>query len=130
MKPIKLMAMAFTALALTPLSASADNECDRYQTSYDRTYCMSKISAEADNELNIVYKQLRSVINAATKKQLVYVQRDWLKYRNATCENSGTIDVNCNYRLNKERTEFLRDRLRECRAGTCRASAILNTYWR
>ena len=90
---------------------------------------MSKISAEADNELNIVYKQLRSVINAATKKQLVYVQRDWLKYRSTMCESSGAIDVDCNYRLNKERTEFLRDRLRECRAGTCRTSAILNTYW-
>lgn len=47
-----------------------------------------------------------------------------MKYRDNVCQpESGTINVDCNYRVNRERTEYLRDRLRECKAGTCRRPA-------
>lgn len=107
----------------------ADNECDRYQSSYDRTYCMSKISAESDKELNNVYQQLRKVLSKTTKQELVLVQRKWIKYRNDMCEDNGTINVDCNYRETKARTEYLRDRLRECKAGTCRTNEVLSESW-
>ncbi len=111
-------------------TASAIEACDRYTTSYDRTYCASKLFVESDAELNKIYKELRQFTKGGTDKELVQTQRDWIKHRNASCEsNPGTINVNCNYRLNRERTEYLRDRLRECRTGSCNASAITRPSW-
>jgi len=109
--------------------AHADGECDKYKTSYDKTYCMAKIFMEADKELNTVYSELRGVLKDDLKKQLTETQRAWLKYRDSSCEQSGSIDVSCNYKVNKERTDYLRDRLRECKAGTCRNELIAQKNW-
>ena len=52
-----------------------------------------------------------------------------MKYRDNVCQpESGTINVDCNYRVNRERTEYLRDRLRECKAGL--AAALQKDGWR
>ena len=110
--------------------AFASGECDKYRTSYDRTYCFSKLFLESDRELNEVYTDLRKVIRDETKKQLTLVQREWIRYRDNSCQpQPGTINVDCNYRVNRERTEYLRDRLRECRAGTCRDDQIARKNW-
>lgn len=128
MKAIKLLCAGavFAAFSAPTLAA---NECDRYTTDYDHTYCMAKLSAASDTELNNVYKDLRKVIDAKTKKQLVGVQKDWIAHRDNICSEAGTINVDCNYRVTKERTEYLRDRVRECRTGTCRPDAILEQSW-
>jgi uncharacterized protein YecT (DUF1311 family) len=108
----------------------ADGECDKYTTSYDKTYCYSKLFIESDKELNEVYKNLNSAIkNADNKKQLVKVQREWIKYRDSTCSNEGLINVDCNYDVNRTRTEYLRDRLRECKTGNCRNDMIEKQSW-
>jgi len=44
----------------------------------------------------------------------------WIRYRDAPRAGAGSIDVDCNYRLNRARTESLRNRLRACKAVTCR----------
>jgi|GEM_PF-250865 len=110
-------------------AAYADGECDRYPSSYDKTYCFAKLFLASDQELNTVYNQLRGVLKADVKQQLKDTQLEWMKYRDATCSAGGTIDVDCNYRVNHDRTEYLRDRLRECKAGTCRNDMITSKSW-
>ena len=117
-------------LAFGAHAAFAIEACERYTTSYDRTYCASKLFVESDNELNTVYKNLRQFAKGETGKALVQTQRAWLKHRSAICETKpGTINVDCSYEVNRSRTEYLRDRLRECRAGSCDASAIVRQSW-
>lgn len=109
--------------------ASADT-CNRYTTSYDRTYCKSKLFVESDKELNEVYKSLRQKLDGGTRENLKQTQLQWIKYRDNRCETRpGTIDVDCNYEVNKARTEYLRDRLRECKTGACDKKAIVHSSW-
>jgi uncharacterized protein YecT (DUF1311 family) len=109
----------------------AEGECDKYKTSYDRTYCFSKLFVESDKELNAVYNELKNSLKEQVKKKLTETQRQWIKHRDNACEvQPGTIDVNCNYNVNKERTEYLRDRLRECKTGNCREEMIVKESWK
>lgn len=122
-------AAALGLLGLTSFAASAQGECDKYRTSYDKTYCFAKLFLESDKELNTAYKDLRGVAKEAANQKLKTTQLEWIKYRDATCESSGSINVDCNYRVNRERTEYLRDRARECKAGTCRDEMIAKKSW-
>jgi uncharacterized protein YecT (DUF1311 family) len=128
MKPI-VMSLSFIALLAVSSTAQAQGECDKYHTSYDKTYCFAKLFLESDKELNDVYKDLRQSVKGDVKQQLTETQRAWIQYRDASCENQGTIDVDCNYRVNRERTQYLRDRLRECKTGDCRNEMISQKSW-
>lgn len=128
------MKIWFTTLTATVLSfglgnAFAQAECEKYNTSYDKTYCFAKLFLESDKELNTVYGELRGQMKDPVRKQLTEVQRDWIKYRDSKCERNGAINVDCNYRVNRERAEYLRDRSRECKAGTCRDDMIGQKSW-
>lgn len=117
------LAMAIPAFAL-------ETNCDKYKGSYDRTYCLSKLFVESDNELNDVYQELRGKLNADGQKALKNTEIKWLKYRTSRCETSpGTIDVRCSYEVNRDRTNFLRDRLRECNSRMCDNSAVGTQSW-
>ncbi|HCX81595.1 MAG TPA: hypothetical protein DHV01_08310 [Rhodoferax sp.] len=118
-------------LLLSAQGAHADitDSCNKFKTSYDKTYCVAKLFLESDNELNMVYTELRKPLKDNVKQQLTETQRDWIKYRNAACESSGSIDVGCNYKVNRERTEYLRDRARECKTGNCNDAAISKKSW-
>src|SRR3989338_8603091 len=118
-------------LLLSAQGAHADitDSCNKFKTSYDKTYCVAKLFLESDNELNMVYTELRKPLKDNVKQQLTETQRDWIKYRNAACESSGSIDVCCNYKVNRERTEYLRDRARECKTGNCNDAAISKKSW-
>jgi uncharacterized protein YecT (DUF1311 family) len=111
----------FICATLFISTAHAQSECEKYKTSYDKTYCVAKLFLESDKELN----QLKE----PSRKQLTDVQRDWIKHRDEKCERSGAINVDCNYRVNRDRAEYLRDRARECRAGTCRDDMIGKKSW-
>ncbi len=129
MKNIFKMLLA-GALVFAYQGAQAQGECDKYPSGYDQTYCFSKLFVESDKELNSVYKDLRGLIGEAARKQLADVEKDCMKYRDQTCQPSpGTIDVDCNYQVNRKRTEYLRDRLRECKAGLCRPEMIGSKSW-
>lgn len=127
------MKKLFLAMALCALSTSAfaaEYKCDKYSGSYDRTYCMSKLFVESDNELNEVYKELREKINEEGKVDLKRTEISWIKYRSSKCETMpGTIDVRCSFEVNVERTNYLRDRLRECKVGQCDYKAIKRQSW-
>ena len=110
-------------------TASAASSCDQYTTSYDRTFCFCKLIVESDKELNDVYKALRKQIDKETAEGLKMTQRQWIKYRNNQCENNGTIQLQCNYEVNKNRTDYLRERLRECKSGVCQNSLVVRPSW-
>lgn len=125
--PAVLLAGALLGLGA---NAWAQGECDKYTTPYDRTYCFSKLFVESDKELNEVYKALREQLKGDVRQGLTQVQRDWIRHRDGACQpEAGTINVDCNYRVNRDRTEYLRDRLRECKAGTCRPEMITRPSW-
>lgn len=108
----------------------ATGECDKYLTPYDKTYCYAKLFLESDKELNDTYKKLRSVVKESTKTSLTQVQRDWISYRDEHCQpRQGQINVDCNYTVNRERTQYLNDRFRECKVGTCRDDMISSKSW-
>ena len=119
----------FLAVAICSSTAYAQSECDKYKTSYDKTYCFGKLFLESDKELNTVYGELHKQVKEPVGKQLTSVQRDWIKYRDSECESGGRINVSCNYKVNRERAEYLRDRARECKAGTCRDELIGKKSW-
>jgi uncharacterized protein YecT (DUF1311 family) len=126
---MKALLSTLTLALLIPVAAEAAGECDKYHASYDKTYCMAKLFFESDNEMNTSDKELRGLINDATKQQLKETQLNWIRYRNDACESDGSIDVDCNYRVNQSRAEYLRDRARECKAGTCRNEMIVKKSW-
>ena len=124
---VAILALFFS---VTALDARGEDGCAHPRSSYDATYCMCKLFVESDKELNEVYKELSSTIKPDQKKKLVQVQRKWLKFRDSSCESSGTINVDCNYKVNKARTDALRDRLRECKTGHCREDLIVQEDWK
>jgi uncharacterized protein YecT (DUF1311 family) len=130
MKFLTLASLA-AGLFFSAQFAHAENtdSCDKFKTSYDKTYCVAKLFLESDKELNSVYTELRKPLKDNVKQQLTETQRDWIKFRDASCERSGSIDVSCNYKLNRERAEYLRDRARECKTGTCNDAAIAKKSW-
>ncbi|WP_161786859.1 lysozyme inhibitor LprI family protein [Cupriavidus sp. SK-4] len=128
-KPMKAILSALTLALLAPVAAQAANECDKYRTSYDKTYCFAKLFLESDKELNGSYNELRGMVGDSVKQKLKDTQLEWIKYRDASCEQGGAIDVDCNYRVNRDRAEYLRDRVRECKAGTCRNDMIAKKAW-
>ena len=121
----------FAAIVLMAASVVwGQDPCARCRTSYDRTYCKSKLFVDSDRELNDVYKKLGKQLSEPTRRQLVETQRGWIRYRDQRCETApGTINVDCNYRVNVQRINYLRDRLRECTAGSCNRDAIVRPSW-
>lgn len=126
----KIILATIAAIAFQVPTFALEDNCDKYSNSYERTYCMSKLFVESDNELNDVYKQLRAKLNKSGQTDLKNAEVRWLKYRTSRCETSpGTIDVRCSFYVNVDRTNFLRDRLRECRSGMCDYDAVGAQSW-
>lgn len=129
MKKHLLPALVVATLGLTSFSAHADIECNQHKSAYDQTYCFAKLFVESDKELNQVYGDLNKAIKPDVKKQLKSTEAEWIQYRDESCSAQGSIDAACNYRVNRERTEYLRDRLRECKSGACRDEQIVKRSW-
>lgn len=120
-KTILLFAILFTNTAF------ADN-CDKPRDDFDGLYCLNKVYQESDKELNIAYKELRSLLNKSEKKALKKTQLNWIKERNSNCSfrKPGAFYVNlaCTTRTTISRTNEIRDRIRECKATGCQASKL------
>jgi uncharacterized protein YecT (DUF1311 family) len=110
-------------------TARAEDGCTNPKTSYDRTYCTAKLFLESDNELNAVYRELKGRVSKDAQGALTLVQREWIAYRDSACEVAGTINVKCNFDVNRARTEYLRDRLRECKTGHCQDALVGQKSW-
>ncbi len=116
--------LVLAAMFVAPAARAGDG-CANPKTPYDQTYCVAKLFVESDTELNDVYQELKK----DSQKSLLQAQRQWIQYRDDKCSAGGTIDVKCNYDVNRSRTEFLRDRSRECKTGQCRDDLVGQTSW-
>ena len=118
------MKIIVSLLLLLTASQGVFAGCEKPAAGYDSTYCLAKLFVESDNELNDTYKNLSSLLNSDQKKKLIAVQRSWIKFRNSKCSDGGTITVDCNYDVNKNRAKFLLDRITECKIGSCKIDLI------
>ncbi|MDH5179203.1 MAG: lysozyme inhibitor LprI family protein [Gammaproteobacteria bacterium] len=117
-----------TALLMLCTAAAMADNCDKPRDDFDGLYCLNKVYQEADNELNLVYKELRGLLNKAEKKALKKSQLAWIKARNDNCsmrrDNRFFVSLNCTTDFTVRRTNILRDRLRECKATGCQPSKL------
>lgn len=119
---------AVLSLGLMWSGLSWAENCDHARNSYDAVHCDNKVYANADNELNKVYKELRSKLNTSQKGILKRSQLAWIRERDQNC--SGESDVGtviytrCQLSETQQRNSWLRERLRECKTIGCKTSAL------
>ena len=118
---------AILLLTLISSSAFADN-CDTPRDDFDGLYCLNKVYQESDNELNAEYKTLRSLLNKQEKGILKQSQLNWIKQRNDNCsfrqDTRFFVNLKCAKDTTVERTNVIRDRIRECKATGCQPSKL------
>ena len=114
-----VLAIMVSSQIMIGLQSHAEDGCKNPKSSYDKTFCTAKLFLESDNELNQVYKELKDSLKKEQKDKLTAAQRKWITFRDESCSQNGTIDVDCNFKVNKDRGEYLRDRNRECKTGHC-----------
>jgi uncharacterized protein YecT (DUF1311 family) len=113
------------SLFLTIANASASSACDKPNlTDFDRNYCLNKVYGEADKELNIKYKQLKSMLNGEGKRKLARGEKGWIRDRDNSCQFGSTTYINCEIDYTVDRTNFLQDRIRECKSAGCMNSKL------
>ena len=115
-------------LGLLSVQSSFADNCDIPRDDFDGLYCMNKVYIKADEDLNNAFKELKPLINAEEKKALMKSQLQWIESRNSTCSIKNTqgffVNLNCVKSTTVERTNFLRDRIRECKATGCQISKM------
>ena len=119
--------MILLTLSLIALPVMADN-CDKPRDDFDGLYCLNKVYQESDKELNESYKALRDYLTDEQKAVLKKTQVAWINTRNDECSfrRNGTffVSLSCTTALTIERTNQLRDRIRECKATGCQAGKL------
>ncbi len=112
---------------LLSTAASAQN-CDSPRNDFDGLYCLSKVYQEADNDLGRRYNDLMGYLNSHQKAILKRGELAWIQDRNERCsrylEDSFLVDMQCGTSTTTNRVNFINERLRECRAGSCRTSRL------
>ena len=123
--PCKLFFAA--GLSLASVAALVDN-CDTARNTFDEFYCKDKLYIQADKDLNKAYGDLMKALPSASKKTLKSVQLEWMRGRDSQCieerDDEIVLCVNCRLRKTVEQTNFLQDRLRECKSTGCQPSRL------
>jgi len=121
---MKKIALAI-ALCVSLPYAKSSSACDNPRmTDYDRGYCLQKVFTEADKELNINYKKLMPMLNKEGKSKLKRDEMGWIRDRDNACQSGNTTDLQCEINYTIDRTNFLRDRIRECKSSGCLNSQL------
>jgi uncharacterized protein YecT (DUF1311 family) len=120
-----LCSIGLLGLSLPVLAAN----CDQTRNSLDSVHCSNMIYQKADQELNSSYKLLRQKLNAADKSVLRTSQLAWIKQRDRQCtlnsvDMGEVIDTACLLDQTTSRTNWLNDRLRECKTTGCLSSKL------
>jgi uncharacterized protein YecT (DUF1311 family) len=114
-------------LVLVSGAAFADN-CDKPRDDFDGLYCLNKVYQESDNELNSEYAKLRALLSKEEKKRLKESQLAWIKERNQRCSlKQGSmffVNLKCAKDITVQRSNVIRDRIRECKATGCQSSKL------
>jgi uncharacterized protein YecT (DUF1311 family) len=123
------MKFAFATLLLaTSLGAFANSACDNPKNDFDGLYCLNKVYIEADKELNENYKALHAVLDTAGRAALKSGQLAWINERNSKCSRSDAdgffVNLECAADTTIHRSQFLQDRIRECKGAGCMNSKL------
>ena len=120
--------LIFVSALFFSSSALAGEACDRPKNNFDGLYCLNKIYQEADKELNVNYKILVPLLDIAGKAQLKRNQLVWQRSRNSECSRqdggSFLVDLQCATDTTISRSQFLQDRIRECKSSGCLNSRL------
>ncbi|HEY4067605.1 MAG TPA: lysozyme inhibitor LprI family protein [Burkholderiaceae bacterium] len=120
-----ILALSFV---LAPLSAFAQQNCDKPKDDFDGLYCLNKIYIETDAELNQAYKELASRLPAGDRPRLKETQLTWIEDRNSSCSkkiDSGFyVNLSCATRATRSRLQVLQERVVECKSSGCLASKL------
>ena len=123
---MKKMLFALSCFAFSGL-VFAEN-CDHVRNTYDAVHCDNKVYANADNELNRNYQDLRKKLNTQQKNILKHSQLAWIRDRDRSCSgdsNAGeVIYTRCQLQKTQERNSWLTERIRECKTIGCKTSAL------
>jgi len=119
--------LAIVFLTVLSTNVFADN-CDKPRDDFDGLYCLNKVYQESDKELNVVYKELRSYLSKSERNSLKKTQITWIKNRNETCslkeQDVFFVSLSCTTSTTIDRTNILRDRVRECKSTGCQPSKL------
>ena len=112
-------------------SAAEAAPCTDLTAQQDRNACISEAAAEADAQLNRVYRQLGAKLDTTGRPNLLAAERSWIAFRDRECEfragydrddlrNNGTIVPflvgQCTLELTRERALALGRQMR-CPGG-------------
>jgi uncharacterized protein YecT (DUF1311 family) len=117
MKNVIFACVAALAFAAAPAHAAGRN-CDNATTQLDLDDCAAADYQAADGELNRVYVRLMSQYDERNKASLRESERDWIKYRDSTCEHETAESVGGTMHpmlVDECLTEKTKDRVRELR---------------
>jgi len=122
------LSFAVGIILLAPALAFAQQNCDKPRNDFDGLYCLNKVYAQTDAELNEAYKELNTTLPDVDKNTLKSRQIDWIKKRNASCskkiDDAFYVNLSCATKTTKERLEVLQERLRECKSSGCLPSKL------
>jgi uncharacterized protein YecT (DUF1311 family) len=123
-----MKSLRYTILYLTIVLNAYASNCDNPQQNFDKVYCLNKVYMEADTELNTQYKILYTKLDHNAKNMLKNTQLQWIQERNQTCTredaNKYYADLECLTSSTILRTQFLQNRIRECKSTGCQNSKI------
>ncbi len=126
-KEKEMKVFIFLTMMFSSVSVFADN-CSKPRDDFDGLYCLNKVYGEADKELNVVYKKLRTLLTDNEKSTLKKTQLKWIKNRNSSCSlRKGPnffVSLGCTTNMTVSRTNSIRDRIRECKATGCQSSKL------
>ena len=124
----KSFACLAAGLFLAPLSAFAQQNCDKPKDDFDGLYCLNKVYIETDAELNQAYKDLASRSTAEGRSKLKETQLAWIEQRNSTCskrlDTGFFVNLSCATLTTRSRLQFLQERVVECKSSGCQPSKL------
>lgn len=108
--------------------ALAAEQCDRPKNDFDNMYCLNKVFLQADSDLNKSYGVLARLITPSARQQLKSTQLQWIQRRNSECSYTKGehffVSLDCATQLTIDRTNWLNDRVRECKSSGCQPSKL------
>src|SRR5919202_4543073 len=119
-----ILLLSFALLAAAPAQKREEQSpCGDAQTQAEMNMCAGKKFKAADAELNRVYNELASKVEANYRAKLKAAEVSWLKYRDDNCDyetalyEGGTMRPMvysfCLERMTKARTEELRGQIKD-----------------
>ncbi|QHF03420.1 MULTISPECIES: lysozyme inhibitor LprI family protein [Pseudomonas syringae group] len=117
--------LATSAVTVTSVQAAG---CGNPRNAFDTVYCAGNLFSQADKSLNQTYSDLRKQLPADQQNMLKKSQLSWIKDRDAKCSreesNGYFVNLDCAVTMTQDRSEFLKERQRECSSTGCEASKL------